>query len=155
MLNAALTARTRQWRAMNAPVTFAADAYRAGLGHSARHGRHAQAIACFEQALAADPDDAKVLFALGNTARALGLGAAAEDFFRPVLATEPDRSGSARQSGQSASAPGAVRRKPQHPGRPRWRAIRECAELWLTLGSVLREQGDAAAAETHYREALD
>ena len=37
------------------------------------------------------PDDTKVLFALGNTAQPLGLAAPAEQFFRRVLALEPGR----------------------------------------------------------------
>src|SRR3954467_2496885 len=54
-------------------------------------GRHAEAIAQFEQALALQPDDPKVLFALGNTANLLGLTGVAEQFFRRVLALEPAR----------------------------------------------------------------
>jgi cytochrome c-type biogenesis protein CcmH/NrfG len=48
-------------------------------------------IAQFEQALVQQPDDIKVLFALGNTASQLGLTGAAEQFFRRVLALEPSR----------------------------------------------------------------
>ena len=47
-------------------------AYAQGLKLSSQ-GRHADAIAQFEQALTQDPDDPKVLFALGNTASQLGL----------------------------------------------------------------------------------
>ena len=50
-----------------------------------------EAIAQFEQALALQPDDTKVLFALGNTASQLGLAGPAEQFFRQVLALEPGR----------------------------------------------------------------
>src|SRR5256885_16110965 len=66
------------------------SAYQAGLKLSAA-GRHAEAIAKYEAALAAQPGDAKVLFALGNTAQLLGLTAPAEQFFRKVLAQEPGR----------------------------------------------------------------
>src|SRR6478735_4946496 len=66
------------------------SAYQAGLKLSAA-GRHADAIAQYEAALSAQPDDPKVLFALGNTAQILGLAAPAEQFFRKVLALEPGR----------------------------------------------------------------
>ena len=46
--------------------------YQTGLKLS-QAGRHAEAIVQFEQALAAQPDDTRVLFALGNTAQVLGL----------------------------------------------------------------------------------
>lgn len=68
---------------MNAPART--GAYEEGLSLAAR-GQHAPAIACFERALAQSPDDSRVLFALGNTARALGLARPAEAFFRRVLA---------------------------------------------------------------------
>ncbi len=87
MLNAALT-RIGEKAVMN-PV-HRVDSYAEGLRLSAG-GRHADAIGCFEKALAAQPNDARVLFALGNTARALGMGAAAEEFFRRVLTLEPAR----------------------------------------------------------------
>lgn len=100
-----------------------------------------------------EPDDARVLFALGNTARALGLAAPAEEFFRRVLALEPGRiealvnlanllrAKGDPQAAQALLAP-ALARAP------------DAAELWLTLGSAWREMGDAAKAEAHYREAL-
>ena len=47
-------------------------AYDQGLKLSSQ-GRHLEAISCFEKALAERPDDTRTLFALGNTARALGL----------------------------------------------------------------------------------
>ncbi len=128
------------------------NAYQQGLALSAT-GQHALAIARFEQALAETPDDARVLFALGNTARALGLARPAEAFFRRVLAAEPQRlealvnlANLLRAQGQLDAAERllapALARDP------------DSAELWLTLGSVHRELGDAPRAMTHYREAL-
>ena len=70
-LNEVLTA-SRQTGRMSA-------AYQSGLRLSSQ-GRHVEAIAQYEQALTAKPDDTKVLFALGNTAQALGLGDAAQQF---------------------------------------------------------------------------
>jgi Flp pilus assembly protein TadD len=127
--------------------------YQQGLRHS-KAGRHAEAIDCYQQALAAAPSDPHVLFALGNTARALGMPKPAEVFFRQVLAIAPERvealtnlANLLRANNQAASARAllepALDRNPQS------------AELWLTLGSTLREMGDAAAAEVHYRKALD
>ena len=66
------------------------SAYQTGLRLSSQ-GRHFEAIAQFEQALAQSPGDTKVLFALGNTAGQLGLGPVAEQFYRQVLALEPSR----------------------------------------------------------------
>jgi tetratricopeptide (TPR) repeat protein len=131
---------------------MSAQAYEQGVRLSAA-GRHGEAIAQFERALAEQPDDARVLFALGNTARALGLARPAEEFFRRVLALEPERlealvnlANLLRASGNFMAAEAllapALARNP------------DAAELWLTLGSVYRESGDAAAAQSHYRGAL-
>ncbi|HSM96993.1 MAG TPA: tetratricopeptide repeat protein [Rhizomicrobium sp.] len=127
--------------------------YEQGLKLS-KKGRHAEAIDCYQQALAASPSDTHVLFALGNTARALGMARPAETFYRQVLAIEPQRiealinlANLLRANGQASAARAllepAIVRDPQG------------AELWLTLGSVLRESGDADAAEIHYRRALE
>lgn len=130
----------------------AAILYEDGLKLSAL-GRHTEAIARFEQALAAKPDDARVLFALGNTARVLGLPRPAEEFFRRVLALEPERVEALVNLANllRANADFAAARALLTPVLSR---NPDCAELWLTLGSVHRELGDTAAAEIHYREAL-
>ena len=127
-------------------------AYHSGLQLSAQ-GRHAEAIAQFEQALAAKPDDTGVLFALGNTAHQLGLGSAAEQFYRRVLALEPARlealvnlANLLRAAGQFDAAIAllqpALARTPESP------------ELHLTLGSAFREKGEDESAIIHYRAAL-
>jgi Tfp pilus assembly protein PilF len=119
-----------------------------------RQGRHAEAIDCYQKALAASPSDPHVLFALGNTARALGMARPAEVFYREVLAIAPDRiealinlANLLRANGQVEAARAliapALERNLQSP------------ELWLTLGSVFRDANDAAAAEQHYRRALE
>lgn len=128
------------------------DPYTRGLALSAAN-RHAEAIACYEEALAAQPHDIRVLFALGNTASALGLAGPAEAFFRQVLALEPDRlealvnlANLLRARGHFDAAEAllapAIARNPNS------------AELELALGSVCRERGDCARAISHYRAAL-
>jgi Flp pilus assembly protein TadD len=128
------------------------DPYEYGLTLSAQ-SRHAEAIGEFERALARRPDDVRVLFALGNTARVLGLPRPAESFFRRVLALEPARlealvnlANLLRAEGDQAAARNLIEPAlTRHPDAP---------ELWLTLGTIHRELGDRTAAATLYREAL-
>lgn len=128
------------------------DSYAEGLALAAAN-RHAEAIERYEAALAEQPGDIRVLFALGNTANALGMAQPAATFFREVLAQEPGRvealvnlANLLRAGGQFGEAEAilapALARNPRSP------------ELWLTLGSVYRETGDASRAAEHYREAL-
>jgi tetratricopeptide (TPR) repeat protein len=116
-------------------------------------GKHFEAIECFEQALAAAPSDTRVLFALGNTARALGEKTMARQFYSQVLALEPHRlealinlANLLRGEGQFSAARAllepALVRQPQSP------------ELHLTLGAISQEEGDNIAAERLYRDAL-
>jgi Flp pilus assembly protein TadD len=127
-------------------------AYDQGLKFASA-GRHFEAIECFEQALASAPSDTRVLFALGNTACALGQAAMARQFFSQVLAIEPGRmealvnlANLLRGEGQFEAArtllEPALARSPQSP------------ELNLTLGSVWRESGDHDRAAIYYRAAL-
>jgi len=127
-------------------------AYQSGLKLSSQ-GRHVEAIAQFEQALMVQPDDTKVLFALGNTASQLGLSGAAEQFFRRVLVMEPGRleaivnlanllRASAQHDAAIALLEPALAREPQSP------------ELHLTLGSAWREKGEFERATACYRAAL-
>jgi tetratricopeptide (TPR) repeat protein len=125
-------------------------AYDQGLSLSAA-GRHLEAIARFETALFEKPDDSRALFALGNTARALGMAEAAEQFFRQVLALEPARlealvnlANLLRARGQFGAAISLLE-PALAPDSP---------ELHLTLGSALRESGDADGAMDAYRRAL-
>jgi tetratricopeptide (TPR) repeat protein len=139
--------------AMNAQARIATqDAYARGLKLSAQ-GRHSEAIACFEQAHLAHPDDSHVLFALGNTARALDMPGPAETFFRRVLALEPGRMealvslanllrANANPQGAAALLVPALHDNP------------ECPELWLTMGAALREQNDMDGAKAHFQTAL-
>jgi len=128
------------------------DPYEKGQALSAS-GRHGEAIAEYERALAARPNDPRVLFALGNTARALGLSAAAEEFFGRVLALEPQRlealvnlANLLRARGQKDAAIALLE--------PALARMPDAPELWLTLGSAHRESGHSELAETNFREAL-
>ena len=129
------------------------NAYAQGLKLSSQ-GRHLEAISCFETALTARPDDTGVLFALGNTAHALGLEQPAAEFFRRVLVQEPGRleavinlANLLRAQGRFDAARAllepALARHPQNP------------DLLLTLGSAWRETGDAALAKHFYHAALE
>jgi Flp pilus assembly protein TadD len=128
------------------------DPYADGLKFS-ESGQHARAIEHFEQALASKPDDPRVLFALGNTARALGLARPAEEFFRRVLLLEPERVEALVNLANLLRAHGnfeaaellLVPALARNPGSP---------ELLLTLGSLYGETGDSTRAREHYREAL-
>jgi len=133
-------------------MTAVARAYEEGLKLSAQ-GQHALAIEHYEQALAQTPNDTRVLFALGNTARALGMARPAEAFFRQVLALEPGRlealinlANLLRSQGNFSAA--EVLLAPALSSHP------DSAELWLTMGSIYRETGNAGRAAEHYREAL-
>lgn len=133
-------------------MTAAARAYEEGLKLSAQ-GQHALAIERYEQALAQTPDDTRVLFALGNTARSLGLARPAEEFFRRVLALEPQRlealinlANLLRSQGNFATAEALLA--------PALNSNPGSAELWMTMGSILRETGNSAKAVELYREAL-
>jgi len=129
------------------------DNYTLGLKLSAA-GQHARAIEAFERALADNPSDTRTLFALGNTARALGLTPAAEEFYRRVLALEPGRleaivnlANLLRASGQFQAAEAvlcpALARDQKNP------------ELLLVLGSVRREMSRPDEAIALYRQVLD
>jgi tetratricopeptide (TPR) repeat protein len=128
------------------------DPYAQGLALS-QQGRFVEAIESFENALKAQPDDVRVLFALGNTARALGLGAPAENFYRRVLTLEPERveaivnlanllKSSNNFDAARALLEPALARNPDSP------------DLHLTLGNLHRENGAADEAEGCYRSAL-
>lgn len=128
------------------------DSYAQGLAHSAAR-RHAEAIGCYEQALKESPDDIRVLFALGNTAAALGMDGPAEAFFRQVLAREPERAEALVNLGNLLRARGAFDAAEALLVPPLSRNSK-VPELWLTLGSVYREKGDLPRAAAFYREAL-
>jgi Flp pilus assembly protein TadD len=136
---------------MNVPSRLAP--YEEGLGLSAR-GQHALAIERFEEALARAPDDVRVLFALGNTARVLGLAQPAEAFFRRVLAQEPNRlealinlANLLRVQGNFTAAEALLL--------PAMTCHHDSPEFWLTLGSIYRETGDRIRAKEHYCKALE
>jgi tetratricopeptide (TPR) repeat protein len=128
------------------------DAYAQGMQLTAA-GRHAEAIDAFERALALQPGDTRSLFALGNTARILGLNGPAEAFFRKVLAQEPQRleavvnlANLLRSTGQFAASLALLEPALAHTP--------EAPELWLAAGSAWREKGELEKAAACTREAL-
>lgn len=129
------------------------DHYTQGQKHFAA-GRYGEAIGAFEQALAAHPGDIRTLFALGNTARALGMSEAAEAFYRQVLMVEPGRlealvnlANLKRTQGDFAAAEALIGPAlAQSPGD---------ADLLLTMGTIRRERGDSGAAIAFYRAVLE
>lgn len=129
-----------------------ANAYEDGLRLSAE-GRHGEAIDRLQAALSGNPNDTRVLFALGNTAHALGMAVPAEQFYRTVLVLEPARiealinlANLLRANGDAQGALAllepAAARAPDSP------------EILMALGSAYRDLSDAAQAERFYRDAL-
>lgn len=128
------------------------DPYEVGLALSAQ-ARHGEAIGAYEAALAERPNDVRVLFALGNTARALDLPGPAEEFFRRVLALEPGRlealvnlANLLRAQGNHAGARALLE--------PAAARFDDAAELHVALGTIQRELGAREQAQACYREAL-
>ncbi len=114
-------------------------AYQSGLKLSSQ-GRHTDAIAQFEQALALQPDDPKVLFALGNTAGQMGQAGLAEQFYRKVLDPYPCRT-EAIVNLSNLLGPQAARRRHRAVD-PRGSREPKSPELQLAPGSAWRERGD-------------
>ncbi len=127
-------------------------AYQNGL-KLAERGRHSEAIAAFEQALAQKPDDPGVLYALAGTARSLGLPAVARSFYGKVLDLEPGRieavNGLAQLLCDTNEPEAAIALL-----RPWVARHNDCPELKVTLGIALRQLNRLAEAESVFREAL-
>ncbi len=154
VLNAALTRGCGDNSAMHATATITTKAC-----GSPPKGRHAEAIDHLQVALAEHPDDTRVLFALGNTARALGMNAPAEQFYRMVLALEPERLEALINLANLLRADGNPAWQPSHC----WNQFRPGAtgaprnpELAPDAGVRAPRDGRSArcCAQAHYREAL-
>lgn len=128
------------------------DRFAEGLGH-ARARRWAEALAAYEAALRERPEHPDILFALGEAAEALGMTAAALDFYARVSRAEPEKPrASVRLSavlvrlGRRADAltllQDAIAATPAE------------ASLWLAAGNLRRAEDDLANAELFFREAL-
>ncbi len=116
-------------------------------------GRHADAIAALEKALAMTPGDPGVLYALGEAAAQLGLHQAAARFFQEALNAAPGRHEATIRLAREMQAlmrhgdaidrlREALAQAPEHAG------------LWLALGNTVRDINDVDNAATFYREAL-
>ena len=127
-------------------------AYQNGL-KLAESGRHSEAIAAFEMALAQKPDDLGVLYALAGTARSLGLPAVARSFYAKVLAIEPGRieavNGLAQLLCDTNEPEEAIALLQPWVGHHN-----SCAELKVTMGIALRQLNRIDDAEMLFREAL-
>ncbi|MGB8600717.1 MAG: tetratricopeptide repeat-containing glycosyltransferase family protein [Rhizomicrobium sp.] len=128
------------------------DFYRDGL-KLAESGHYHAAIGSYEQALAQNPNDERVLFALAVAADAIGAPQVAENFYQRVLTVSPGRLEAVvnlanlyRARGDFTAAKTLLN---QTLG-----TISTSPELPLTLGSVLRESGHEDEAEIQYRAAL-
>lgn len=128
------------------------DPYREGL-RQAQSGNYHAAISSYEQALAHNPNDERVLFALAVAADAIGAPQIAEKFYRRVLDVAPAR------------LEAIVNLANLYRADSRWDAAKTileqalvstptAPELLMTLGTVLRECGQVAQAEEQYRAAL-
>lgn len=102
-------------------------------------GRHTDAIAALERALAGNPEDPAVLFALGEAAARIGLHQAAARFFEETLRVAPERheatialsralTAMMRHGDAVESLRDALARAPEHMG------------LWLALGNAVLER---------------
>ena len=110
------------------------------------------ALAAYERALAAAPDDAELLADLGRLAGRMGQHALAEAFWTQLLLRQPDRleavdglTRALRDQHRYAEAVAVIR--------PAIQAHPDDARLWNTLGAVLHQQGDSRLARTFFAEA--
>jgi predicted O-linked N-acetylglucosamine transferase (SPINDLY family) len=124
------------------------------MGHELRmQGRGSEAVACYQRAIALQPDFPEAHFSLGDTLQALGRFAEAAESYRQVLLRQPDlveaycNMGNALQ-GQGkldeaiASYRSALARRP------------DAAEAHINLGNALQAQGRLDEAIASYRQAL-
>ncbi|WP_158916782.1 tetratricopeptide repeat protein [Caulobacter sp. S45] len=110
------------------------------------------ALAAYERALTARPDDAELLADLGRLAGRMGMHAVAEAFYARLLVREPERleavdglTRALRDQHRYTDAVAVIR--------PAIQAHPADARLWNTLGTVLHQQGDSVLAATFFEEA--
>lgn len=121
-----------------------------GLEHM---GQLYKALQMYERAFRLGGDDCDLFINLGLVAWRLGMLAAAETFFRRVMALNPlyvmawnNLAGILRDAGRHAEAIDIVRDAiSRHP---------EDANLWNTVGTIMIEQAEWAQAETFFAEAV-
>ncbi|MDP1875696.1 tetratricopeptide repeat protein [Phenylobacterium sp.] len=118
-----------------------------------RAGDFVSSITCYESALALLPNQADVANDLGRLAFRMGMKAEAEKLFRHFLAAKPNHPEGANNLAC------AVRDQDRADEaieilRPAIEANPSAAMPWNTLGTIVTEQGDLAAAHTFFDEAL-
>jgi len=118
-----------------------------------RAGDFAGSVRCYESALALIPDHAEVANDLGRLAYRMGMKETAEKLFLHYVRAHPEATEALnnlacaiRDQGRFADAIEVIR--------PALNAAPEDFLLWNTLGTVLSEEGDPAAATTFFDEAL-
>ncbi|HEY2661000.1 MAG TPA: tetratricopeptide repeat protein [Caulobacteraceae bacterium] len=116
-------------------------------------GDFKSSIACYESALALLPNHSDIANDLGRLAMRLGKTLEAAKFFAIYCAANPD----CAQGANNMAC--ALRDLHDYDGavgvlRPAILANPDVPVLWNTLGSILSEQGQPAAAVTFYEEAL-
>jgi len=126
------------------------------LDQAGRHrqaGRLGEAAAAYEQALAAKPDDAEVLSALGAVLIDLGRPEDATARLRQAIAARPEYAEAHFNLGLIAEGRGRLDDARGHYEKalainPKW------ADALNNLGNVCKRQGDADEAVACYRKAL-
>jgi Flp pilus assembly protein TadD len=120
---------------------------------AAGEGRHLDAMGHFQRALQKNPEDVRVLLAMGDTMAALGQVHGAEVCYRRVLAHAPGR----REA--LAHCANLLRRQDRNADviallEPAVACDADDADLRLLLGSAFRDVGDWLGAENQFSEAL-
>ncbi len=128
------------------------DALARGLAHH-QAGRWAEAVAAYDDVLAAAPDKIAALVNKGAALRALGRAAEAMACYWRALAVEPDNLEARCNAGNALLDLGRTEEA---------RAVLETAlrneprtaEAWLAMGNVLLRHDQQAAAEAAFRRAV-
>ena len=121
--------------------------YREGIAHLQAQ-RYAEATTAFEAALANNPPperQAAILFGLADAARRVGLTRTAETYYDRVLHLDPNRLEAVVSLAHLHSTTGRTR-DAQSLLNEALSTDPEAPELWLALGDLMRQSGDASGS---------